>query len=267
MNANEAAELLAHASGFDNRKPSLAAAVAWASALHDVPLDADAKAAVAAYYSTPPQDPNDRLWILPHHIRTLRSKIRSKRLENFQYEPIAGESVGEFMARYRGQVQAIASGRRPAPVGRLALEGAPPKEFVRELAARGWEGNRTVPDSDEEAAEAELLETVRRVGPLGVVCPTCKAALGRPCKTPGGTRKHVLGRPRPKPHSARLRAAQGIPEATRAEREAQEERVRLRVDDYLARRQLAEDDIPDAEIVDEAACEYPTSPDTSGATS
>lgn len=251
MNANEAAELLAHASGFDNRKPSLAAAVAWASALHDVPLDADAKAAVAAYYSTPPQDPNDRLWILPHHIRTLRSKIRSKRLENFQYEPIAGESVGEFMARYRGQVQAIASGRRPAPVGRLALGGAPPKEFVRELAARGWEGNRTVPDSDEEAAAAELLDTVRRVGPLGVVCPTCKAALGRPCKTPGGTRKHVLGKPRPKPHNARLRAAQGIPEPTRTEREARENRVRFRVDEHFARQQSAEDDIPDAEIVDE----------------
>ena len=251
MNANEAAELLAHASGFDNRKPSLAAAVAWASALHDIPLDADAKAAVAAYYSTPPQDPNDKLWILPHHIRTLRSKIRSKRLENYQYEPIAGETVDEFMARYRGQVQAIASGRRPAPVGRPVLGGAPPKEFVRELAARGWEGNRTVPDSDEEAAEAELLDTVRRVGPLGVVCPTCKAALGRPCKTPGGTRKHVLGRPRPKPHNARMRAAQGIPEPTRTEREAQEERVRLRADDYLARQQQAEDDIPDAEIVDE----------------
>ena len=250
MNANEAAELLAHASGFDNRKPSLAAAVAWASALHDVPLDADAKAAVAAYYSTPPQDPNDRLWILPHHIRTLRSKIRSKRLENFQYEPIAGETVGEFMARYRGQVQAIASGRRPAPVGRLALTGAPPKEFVRELAARGWEGNRTVPDSDEEAVAAELLDTVRRVGPLGVVCPTCKAALGRPCKTPGGTRKHVLGRPRPKPHNARLRAAQGIPEQTQAEREARENRVRFRVDEHFASQQT-EDDIPDAEIIDE----------------
>ena len=267
MNANEAAELLAHASGFDNRKPSLAAAVAWASALHDVPLDADAKAAVAAYYSTPPQDPNDRLWILPHHIRTLRSKIRSKRLENFQYEPLPNETVGEFMARYRGQVQAIASGRRPAPVGRLALEGAPPKEFVRELAARGWEGNRTVPDSDEDALTAELVDTVRRVGPLGVECPACHAAMGRPCKTPGGTDKQPLGKPRPKPHNARLRAAQGIPEATRAERLAQEDRVRLRAAQHPTLRQLAEDDIPDAEIVDEAACANPTSPDTSGATS
>lgn len=251
MNSTEAAELLGHCSSFDNRKPSVAAAVAWASALHDVPLDADAKAAVASYYTTPPRDPDAKLWIMPHHIRTLRSKIRSARLINFQYEPIAGETVDEFMARYRGQVQAIASGRVPAPVGRLALADRKPDEFVRELEARGWEGNRTVPESDEEAAAAELLDTVRRVGPLGVECPACHAAIGRPCKTPGGTAKQPLGKPRPKPHSARLRAAQGIPEATQAEREAQEERIRLRAAQVLARQEHAEDDIPDAEIVDE----------------
>ncbi len=250
MNPREAAELLGHCAMFDNRKPSQGAAVAWASALHDIPLDADAKAAVAAYYTTSPKDPDAKLWILPHHVRSLRSKIRSARLENFQYEPIAGETVGEFMARYRGQVQAIASGRRPAPVGRPALDGGPPKEFVKELVARGWEGNRTVPDSDEDAVAAELLDTVRRVGPLGVVCPTCKAALGRPCKTPSGTRKHVLGKPRPKPHNARLRAAQGIPEQTQAEREAREDRVRFRVDEHFASQQT-EDGIPDAVIVDE----------------
>lgn len=251
MNEYEAAELLGHCAAFDNRKPSIAARAGWAAALHDIPLDADTKAAVAAYYTTAPKDPDAKLWILPHHVRTLRSKIRSARLINFQYEPLPNETVGEFMARYRGQVQAIASGRRPAPTGRLALEGAPPKEFVRELQARGWQGNRTVPDSDEEAAAAELLDTVRRVGPLGIQCPTCKAALGHPCKTPGGTRKHVLGRPRPKPHSARLRAAQGIPEATRAERLAQEERVRLRAARHPTLQQQAADDIPDAEIVDE----------------
>lgn len=248
MNSTEAAELLGHCSSFDNRKPSLAAAVAWASALHDIPLDADAKAAVASYYTTAPKDPDAKLWIMPHHIRTLRSKLRSARLINFQYEPLPSETVGEFMARYRGQVQAIASGHRPAPTGRLALTGNPPKEFVRELEARGWEGNRTVPDSDEEAAAAELIDTVRRVGPLGVVCPACGAAMGRPCKTPGGTRKHVLGRPRPKPHSARLRAAQGIPEQAADRLEAQQERVRQMSARHLARQQ---DDIPDAEIVDE----------------
>lgn len=248
MNSTEAAELLGHCSSFDNRKPSLAAAVAWASALHDIPLDADAKAAVASYYTTAPKDPDAKLWIMPHHIRTLRAKLRSARLVNFQYEPLPNETVDEFMARYRGQVQAIASGRRPAPVGRLALTGAPPKEFVRELAARGWEGNRTVPDSDEEAVAAELLDTVRRVGPLGVECPACGAAMGRPCKTPGGTDKQPLGKPRPKPHSARLRAAQGIPEQTADQLAAQQERVRQMSARHLARQQ---DDIPDAEIVDE----------------
>jgi len=252
MNPREAAELLGHCAMFDNRKPSQGAAVAWASALHDIPLDADAKAAVAAYYTTAPKDPDAKLWILPHHVRTLRSKIRSARLINFQYEPLPNETVGEFMARYRGQVQAIASGRRTAPVDRPALEGGPSREFVRELEARGWEGNRTVPDSDEQAVAAELLDTVRRVGPLGVECPACAAAIGRPCKTPGGSAKQPLGKPRPKPHNARLRAAQGIPEPTRTEREAREDRVRFRVDEHFARQQ-ADADIPDAVIVDETS--------------
>lgn len=244
MNPTEAAELLGHAAAFDNRNPSAAAAVAWASALHDVPLDADAKAAVAAYYTTAPQNPNERLWILPHHIRTLRSKIRSKRLENFQYEPVADETDAEFLARYRGQVQAIASGRMPAPSGRLALEGGPTKRFMDELEARGWDGMRIVPDSDEEA----VADTVRRAGPLGVECPACRAAIGHPCKTPGGNDRQPLGKPRLKPHSARLRAADGVPEATEAERIAQEQRIRERAAQHLARQEA---DIPDAEIVED----------------
>src|SRR3546814_11571513 len=91
---------------FNNRKPSQGAAVAWASALHDVPLDADAKAAVAAYYTTPPKDPEARLWIMPHHVRTLRSQIRSQRLENFQYEPHPDDTPAEYPARYKPQGQA-----------------------------------------------------------------------------------------------------------------------------------------------------------------
>ena len=68
-----------------------------------VPLDGDARAAVDAYYTTAPKDPDTKLWILPHNVRTLRSKIRSKRLENFQYEPVADETVPEYLARLRGQ--------------------------------------------------------------------------------------------------------------------------------------------------------------------
>jgi hypothetical protein len=246
MNADEAAALLAHCSGFDNRQPSVAAAKSWASALHDVPFDQDARDAVAAYYTTPPQNPSERLWILPHHVRTLRTKIRNARLENFQYEPVPDETTAEYLARLRGQVAAIASGRVSAPSGRPMLEGGPTREFMAELEARGWQGNRTVDDEP----EAELIDTVRRSGPLGVECPTCRATIGKPCKTPGGTSKQPLGKPRTKPHSARQRAAQGRGELTPEQRAAEEQRVRDASARFLADHG---DDIPDAEIVEEAS--------------
>jgi hypothetical protein len=251
MNKKQAAMLLAHAAAFDNRQPSDAAAEAWAAALHDVPLDDDARGAVAAYYTTAPQNPNERLWILPHHVRTLRSKIRSARLENFQYEPLPDETPAEFLARYRGQVQAIASGAVAAPTGRLALEGGPSREFMAELEARGWQGNRTVDGSD-EAPAAELADTVRRSGPLGVICPMCAAEIGFPCKSGHATNKHPLGRPLTKPHTARIRAAAGEEQATPEQRAAEEQRVREASARALARIH-AEQDIPDAEIVDEEA--------------
>lgn len=248
MNEKEASMLLGHCAAFDNRKPSAAAATAWSAALHDVPLDHDARSAVAAYYSTPPKDPDARLWILPHHVRTLRTKIRNARLENFQYQPIADETVGEYLARYRGQVQAIASGRVAGPSGRPALEGGPSKRFMEELEARGWEGNREVPDSDEQS----LADTVRRSGPLGVQCPACSAAIGHPCNTGRATAKFPLGKPLPRPHTARTREAAGEPQMTVDERAAQEQRIREASARTLARLQ-AEENIPDAEIVEEAS--------------
>lgn len=251
MNAEEAAALLAHCSGFDNRQPSLAAAKSWAAALGDVPFDQDARDAVAAYYTTPPQNPNERLWILPHHVRTLRTKIRNARLENFQYEPHPDETVGEYLARYRGQVQAIASGRVAAPTGRPALEGGPSREFMAGLEARGWEGVREVPGEDDEPA-AELVDTVRRSGPLGIQCPACAAEIGFPCKSSHGTRKHPLGRPLTKPHTARIRAASGEPQQSPEERAAEEQRIREASARALARIQ-AESEIHDADIVGEAS--------------
>lgn len=248
MNRSEAAELLGHCASFDNRKESIAAATAWASALHDIPLDADTRNAVSAYYSTPPKDPDAKLWILPHHVRTLRSKLRSARLENFQYEPVAGETTAEYLTRYRGQVQAIASGRFPAPTARLALEGAPSRDFMGELEARGWQGTRAV-DGEERPVEAELIDDVRRSGPLGLVCPTCRAAIGRPCKMPGGSEKQPIGKPRLKPHSARLRAVRGQSDQTPEQRASEEQRIRDMAARHLAR-QEAEAEIPDAVIVE-----------------
>jgi len=245
VNAEEAAALLAHCSGFDNRQPSIAAAKSWASALHDVPFDQDARDAVAAYYTTPPQNPNERLWILPHHVKTLRAKIRNARLENFQYEPPPGDSDPHYLERLRGQTQAIASGRVAPPSGQLALEGGPSREFMAELEARGWQGLKAVEGDEESVAEA-----VRRTGPLGVVCPACNAAIGKPCKTPGATDKQPLGKPRLNPHSARRRAAEGQPEATFEERAEQERRIRQMSAQHLAREA---EEIEDAVIVDEEA--------------
>lgn len=232
MNSTEAAALLAHCSGFDNRQPSVAAAQSWAAALHDVPFDQEARDAVAVYYSTPPQDPRERLWILPHHVRALRTKLRSQRLEHFQYEPQPDETVRAYLARYRGQVQAIASGAVAPPNGRLALTGSPHRDVAAALAGVG----RPVPGDD----GPDLAETVRRAGPLGVVCPTCAAAIGRPCKTPGGGDRHPLGTPRGRPHSARRRAAQGQPELTPEDRAAQEQRIRAASAAALARLQQQE---------------------------
>jgi hypothetical protein len=251
MNPREAAELLGHCAMFDNRKPSQGAAVAWASALNDVPLDDDAKAAVAVYYTTPPQDPSERLWILPHHVRTLRTKIRNTRLENFQYEPHPDETVPEYLARLRGQVGAIASGRIAASTGRLALEGGPSREFMAELEARGWQGVREVPGEDDDPA-AELIDTVRRTGPLGVVCPMCSAEIGHPCKSSHGTRKFPLGKPLAKPHTARIREASGEQQQTPEQRAAEEERIRAASARALQQLQGREE-IHDVEIVEEAS--------------
>ena len=186
MNEKEAAQLLGYCAAFDNRKPSQAAAVAWSSALQDVPLDADAKAAIDAYYTTAPKDPDAKLWILPHHVRTLRAKIRSARLENFQYEPIVGETTAEYLTRYRGQIQSIASGQYAATAGRLALEGNPSRQFMSELEARGWQGNRTV-DEDERPSGAELWPpryrlpdlSGRRRAPLQDACGLGEATAGQ----------------------------------------------------------------------------------------
>lgn len=245
MTPSEAAQLLGHCAAFDNRTVGKVDARAWSAALHDVPFDDDAVAAVAAFYGTPPKDPSQRLWIQPHNVRTLRTKIRNQRLENFQYEPLPDETTGEYLARYRGQVQAIASGRIAPSTGRLALEGGPHPDVVRELEERGWQVGHDVADSDEES----LTDSVRRAGPLGVECPTCGAAIGRPCKTPGGTGKQPLGKPRKQPHSARRRAASGQAEVTPEQRAAEEERRREASRLALARLQ-ADNEIHEAEIVD-----------------
>lgn len=187
MTPDDAKKLLAHAAAFDNRKPSLAAALAWAKALHDVPLDQDALDAIARFYGTVPKDPSQRLWLQPHDVRNHRSAIRNERLEHFVYEPNAIETPEEYLDRYRLQIAAVASGAVPAPTDRPALTGGPHKSVEKYLDGVG----QHVPGEDEPK--------VRRSGPLGVHCSACYSPIGRPCRTPHGKER--------RPHTARLAAA------------------------------------------------------------
>lgn len=245
MTPDEAQQLLAACAAFDNRQPSQVAKRAWAMALRDIPLDQDAFAAVARFYGTPPKKEGERLWIQPHDVRSWRKTIRSERLEDFVYQPKADETGAEFIARLRGQQNAVASGQVPADRTRIALEGGPTTRDVYELV-QGI--GRQVPDDDTQA----VINTVRRAGPLGVVCPKCEAAIGRPCHGAGGSEKQPLGKPRRTPHADRSAAASGQRVPTAEERRQAEERQREASRRALARLQ-AEQDTSDVESEGEAS--------------
>jgi hypothetical protein len=233
VNRSEAAQLLAHCAAFDNRTVGRVDADGWAAALHDVPFDDDTRAAVARYYGTPPDRPGDRLWIQPHHVRSGRLAIRRERYGDTlpAYLPPAELETGaQYVVRRRAQIDAVASGR--APSRPIPLNGPPARSVLEGLAERGFDGldgrrglapaGRPVPDGSEQAAVAE----VRRPGPLGVECPACQAAIGRPCRNEFHGRRRVLG----KPHAARARVAAGGPAVVESA-----EDIERRREEYLAR--------------------------------
>lgn len=213
MNTAEAGRLLMHAAAFDNRQPSAAAAEAWAAALGNMPFDADATAAVARYYATPPARPGERLWIQPHDIRTHRNAIRAERLEGFVYEPQPGDdNPAVYLRNLRQQQALVAGGQRPAAI-RPALPPAESDRLKNDLVLVG----RIVPkDGDTELA----------VSPLSIQCPQCRARLGQQC-----TRS---GHPITTPHAARIRVANGGPAHDPAEQQAADER-RIAAAAHLAR--------------------------------
>lgn len=205
MTPSEAAQLLGHCAAFDNRTVGTSDARAWAAALHDMPLDDDTLAAVARFYGTPADKPSDRLWIQPHNVRAHRAAIRRERLGDTlpAYEPPPESETGaEFVARRRAQLEAVAAGRLAAkPIG--CLTGGPAPEVAKRLKGIG----REVPSVDKEEPDPG----VKRPGPLGVKCPKCRAAIGRPCRTPGGKERPV--------HPARVATFKGEPLATESDDE------------------------------------------------
>lgn len=202
MTKGEAAKLLAHAAAFDNRTVGEADAAAWSAALHDLPGDVDAFAAVARFYSEPTRDgETGRRWIEPHHVRTWRKKIRAERLGDTipAYTPSDRDESGpEFVARRRAQLAAIADGRmEPTPVRQLAGGPHPGVQRALEGAVRAV---------DDELADRPYVPQGFREragmsgrGPeLRFACPKqgCGARERQPCRTP-------MGKPRSESHLAR----------------------------------------------------------------
>lgn len=250
MTPAEASDLLTRAAAFDNRQPSAASAIAWASSLKDVPLDADAFAAVDRFYGTPAGKPGERLWIQPHNVRAHRLAIRKERLGETlpAYEPVQGETGSEFIRRRRAQLDAVATGRTVGrPVGQLTGPPHPSVALKLEGAFRG----RISLEGEPEPAPS-LADEVRRAGPLGIVCPKCGAAIGRPCHRSTSSEKQPIGKPRATPHADREAAASGQRVPTAEERRQQEERQREASRRALERLQ-SEPEVHDTETEGEAS--------------
>jgi hypothetical protein len=202
VNPTEAGQLLAHAAAFDNRKPSTAAALAWAAALRDVPLDPDALNAVAAYYGAP-GDPSERRWLQPHHIRHYRSQARAERIDAAKpmYDGNPNETPEEAVDNLRALIDDAASGRLPARSIGDALESSP-------QAIRG-----------RKLLELEAAYIGKPVAPprpgvvnvLAVPCPHCASPAGKTCVS--GHRKKIRhADAHPSRLDAARRAAAGLPD-------------------------------------------------------
>lgn len=228
----EAGRLLGLAAARDQRIVGDADILAWHSDLNAAGVAySDADAALTRFYAVEMAglEPEDRRRVTTPDVISIARKIRNERLANFVYEPPPGDDDPNYLARLRGQLTQVANGDRPALTERPALEGGPHKSVMNELAKVG----RAVPAEDDEEVEAEVVE-IRRPGPLGVVCPVCQAAIGRPCRVEVGGKRRELR----KPHAARARVAQGGP----AELESPEEIERRRAASLARLQALTEEE-------------------------
>ncbi|RCH70514.1 hypothetical protein DT019_03215 [Streptomyces sp. SDr-06] len=201
----EAGRLLGLAAARDQRIVGEADILAWHSDLNAAGvLFADADAALTRFYAVEMAglEPEARRRVTTPDVIGIARKIRAERLANFVYEPPPGDDDPDYLARLRFQIAKTADGSTPALTERPALEGGPHPDVLKALAQVG----RSTPDVGGEGPVAE----VRRVGPLGIQCPTCQAAIGRPCKIGGFDEKRPPRELRT-PHAARTRVANGGP--------------------------------------------------------
>lgn len=228
----EAGRLLGLAAARDQRTVGDADILAWHSDLNAADITyTDADAALTRFYAVEMAglEPDQRRRVTTPDVISIARKIRNERLANFVYEPPPGDSDPHYLTRLRGQIGQVASGDRLALTERPALEGGPHDSVLRELAKVG----RQVPDEPNDEVQPEVAE-VRRPGPLGVECPNCRAAIGRPCRVDIGGKRRELR----KAHAARSRVATGGP----AELESPEQIERRRAASIARLNALTESD-------------------------
>ncbi|MEU6661218.1 hypothetical protein [Streptomyces sp. NPDC046821] len=158
---------------------------AWHDLIGDYRLD-DCRAAAAAVARRQP-------FVSPAEIIDEIRAQRATAATDFQGPGLCAEvpdadpdDVKAYLAAIRGQRTRAGDGQ--------SLHRRPVAELVESL------GDQLLADY------ADTVTQVRRPGPLGVECPTCKAAIGRPCKAPARDGRSPRERG---PHSARRTAAKG----------------------------------------------------------
>jgi hypothetical protein len=203
----EAGELLGLAAARDQRTVGDADILAWHSDLNAAGVTYPVAAqALTRFYARDMAslEPDQRRRVTSPDIIGIARKIRAERVADFIYEPPPGTTDPHYLQRLRGQLVATANGDRPAAPAHLALSAGSPRDMRALTNLIG----RTVPDEPADTVPDEVA-AIRRPGPLGVDCPTCRAAIGHPCSTEGvGS---IGGRPLRKPHAARGRVARGEP--------------------------------------------------------
>jgi hypothetical protein len=205
----EAGRLLGLAAARDQRTVGDADILAWHADLNAANVTYSvAEQALTRFYAKDMAslEPDQRRRVTTPDIIGIARKIRAERVVDFVYEPPLGDEDPNYLRRFRGQLEATANGDRPAVPERLAISSGSPRD-VRSLTNLI---GRAVPDEPSEEAPSDEVAAIRRPGPLGVDCPTCKAAIGRPCKAGefgGGRRPRELKNP----HAARGRVARGEP--------------------------------------------------------
>jgi hypothetical protein len=167
---------------------------AWHDVLGDLPLDGARTAAATVARRQP--------WVSPAEIIAEYEQRRTTAAVDIQGPGLPAEipdadpdDVPAYLAAVREQRHRGAEGQ--------PLRRRPVAELVASVRAQ-------LPDSD-------APPTVRRSGPLGITCPQCSAAIGRPCKAPSVDSRPPRERA---PHAARRNTAAGQPAdpaATRAD--------------------------------------------------